>query len=232
MEERNLFDIAQKNALSPTRSCKLFLMGNDDNNDHIIDQYREILLNEYEAKYLNMIELINTYLISNDDDDDEFKSHYSRMRSDLYTFLLEIRPTSEEYGKELEKYIKYALKVAESLSVLHPTRLGLILNSSVQYYEILKQHRVAYDMARDAFDAAYDKLDTLSGPNYKDSTLIMQLLRDNCKLWNQDGQQVKIRRVIVDGYLRRVWSTLNLSDNITTPANIITICTNYYFTPL
>ena len=37
-----------------------------------------------------------------------------------------------------------------------------------------------------AFDEAISELDTLSEESYKDSTLIMQLLRDNLTLWTSD----------------------------------------------
>ncbi len=43
-------------------------------------------------------------------------------------------------------------------------------------------------MAKQAFDDAIAELDTLSEESYKDSTLIMQLLRDNLTLWTSDLQ--------------------------------------------
>ena len=43
-------------------------------------------------------------------------------------------------------------------------------------------------MAKAAFDDAIAELDTLSEESYKDSTLIMQLLRDNLTLWTSDMQ--------------------------------------------
>ena len=42
-------------------------------------------------------------------------------------------------------------------------------------------------LAKDAFDQAIDHLDDLCDDDYKDSTLIMQLLKDNLTLWN--GEQ-------------------------------------------
>uniref|UniRef100_A0A0K0D6T1 14_3_3 domain-containing protein n=1 Tax=Angiostrongylus cantonensis TaxID=6313 RepID=A0A0K0D6T1_ANGCA len=38
-----------------------------------------------------------------------------------------------------------------------------------------------------AFDDAIAELDTLNEDSYKDSTLIMQLLRDNLTLWTSDA---------------------------------------------
>lgn len=43
-------------------------------------------------------------------------------------------------------------------------------------------------LAKAAFDDAIAELDTLSEDSYKDSTLIMQLLRDNLTLWTSDMQ--------------------------------------------
>lgn len=72
----------------------------------------------------------------------------------------------------------------------HPIRLGLALNFSVFYYEILNSPDRACHLAKQAFDDAIAELDTLSEDSYKDSTLIMQLLRDNLTLWTSDMQGI------------------------------------------
>jgi len=82
----------------------------------------------------------------------------------------------------------------------HPIRLGLALNFSVFFYEIVNSPEKACQLAKQvgcrsewikgvwpviisgcfkAFDDAIAELDTLNEDSYKDSTLIMQLLRDN-----------------------------------------------------
>jgi len=59
----------------------------------------------------------------------------------------------------------------------------------VFYYEILNSPDRACHLAKQAFDDAIAELDTLSEESYKDSTLIMQLLRDNLTLWTSDMQE-------------------------------------------
>jgi len=83
----------------------------------------------------------------------------------------------------------------DALEPTHPTRLGLALNYSVCHFEILDQPKEACALAKAAFDEAIEKLDSLNDSSYKDSTLIMQLLRDNLTIWSQsdanqdDGDQ-------------------------------------------
>lgn len=86
---------------------------------------------------------------------------------------------------------KLAYKAASEIATTelpptHPIRLGLALNFSVFYYEIQNSPDKACHLAKQAFDDAIAELDTLSEESYKDSTLIMQLLRDNLTLWTSD----------------------------------------------
>jgi 14-3-3 protein epsilon len=64
--------------------------------------------------------------------------------------------------------------------------LGLALNYSVFYYEILNSPDVACKLAKQAFDNAIQDLDGLEEDEYRDSATIMQLLRDNLTLWTSD----------------------------------------------
>ena len=93
--------------------------------------------------------------------------------------------------KSLDAYKKASEVAVTELPPTHPIRLGLALNFSVFYYEILNSPDRACHLAKQAFDDAIAELDTLSEESYKDSTLIMQLLRDNLTLWTSDMQQDK-----------------------------------------
>ena len=111
------------------------------------------------------------------------------MQGDYYRYLAEITTDAEREefkDKSLESY-KLATDASQSLPTTHPVRLGLALNFSVFYYEIATSPKRACEIAKKAFDDAIAELDTLSEETYKDSTLIMQLLRDNLTLWTSEN---------------------------------------------
>jgi len=111
------------------------------------------------------------------------------MKGDYHRYLAEF--ASGNSRKEAAENSLIAYKTASDIAVTelpptHPIRLGLALNFSVFYYEILNSPDRACQLAKQAFDDAIAELDTLSEDSYKDSTLIMQLLRDNLTLWTSD----------------------------------------------
>jgi 14-3-3 protein epsilon len=57
------------------------------------------------------------------------------------------------------------------------------------FRRILKDKKAACELAKSAFDQAISGLDKLPEASYKDSTLIMQLLRDNLTLWTSESNQ-------------------------------------------
>lgn len=109
-------------------------------------------------------------------------------QGDYYRYVAEFEQQDrrkEAGNKSLEAY-KQASEIAADLPPTHPIRLGLALNFSVFYYEILNAPDKACQLAKQAFDDAIAELDKLSEDSYKDSTVIMQLLRDNLTLWTSD----------------------------------------------
>lgn len=99
----------------------------------------------------------------------------------------------------LHVYNQMATSIAESdLPYTHPIRLGLALNFSVFYYEILNSAERACHIAKQAFDDAIAELDNLNEESYKDSTLIMQLLRDNLTLWTSDITEEGVSHLVTE----------------------------------
>jgi 14-3-3 protein epsilon len=109
-----------------------------------------------------------------------------------YRYLAEFKTGNERKeaaDQSLKAYEAASNTAVTDLAPTHPIRLGLALNFSVFYYEILDSPERACHLAKQAFDEAIAELDTLSEESYKDSTLIMQLLRDNLTLWTSDLQE-------------------------------------------
>ena len=75
----------------------------------------------------------------------------------------------------------------ETKAITEPLRLAL--NYSVLHYEIRKDPAEACNLAKAAFEDAIGQIDGLSEDNYKDSALIMGLLRDNLTLWTSELQE-------------------------------------------
>ncbi len=114
---------------------------------------------------------------------------YYKMKGDYHRYLAEFQvgdSRKDSAAKALESYNSATQIANKELPPTHPIRLGLALNFSVFYYEILNSPERACHLAKQAFDDAIAELDTLSEDSYKDSTLIMQLLRDNLTLWTSD----------------------------------------------
>lgn len=129
------------------------------------------------------------------------------MKGDYHRYLAEFATGNDR--KEAAEFSLVAYKAASDIAMTelpptHPIRLGLALNFSVFYYEILNSPDRACRLAKAAFDDAIAELDTLSEESYKDSTLIMQLLRDNLTLWTSDMQG--------DGKLW-LWRSVELRDD-------------------
>jgi len=56
-------------------------------------------------------------------------------------------------------------------------------------YEVLQNRDEACTIARTAFEDSIAELDNVSEEHYKDSTLIMQMLRDNLTLWTSEDEE-------------------------------------------
>jgi len=121
----------------------------------------------------------------------ESQAYYLKMLGDYWRYLSEAAPT-EESQEQAHKSYEDAWLIAKSfMAPTHPTRLGLALNSSVFVQEIRKNTVRAQEIAGEAFNSAIAALDTLNDASYKDSTLIMQLLRDNLTIWQQQSEAEK-----------------------------------------
>merc|ERR1712230_224302 len=196
VEERNLLSVAYKNVIGARRASWRIISSieqkeeNKGNSEQVskIKEYRSKVEKELTDVCGDILEVLDKHLIPSAQAG-ESKVFYHKMKGDYHRYLAEFaggdeRSKSSEAAHESYKSASSIAK--DDLSPTHPIRLGLALNFSVFYYEILNSPERACHLAKQAFDEAIAELDTLGEESYKDSTLIMQLLRDNLTLWTSD----------------------------------------------
>merc|ERR1711879_1122095 len=151
-------------------------------------EYCSVVEQELQKICDRILGLLDTNLISKATNG-ESKVFYQKMKADYYRYIAEFSDGDAKSKAAENARLAYeeASKVADKdLAVTHPIRLGLALNFSVFLYEVLSNPDEACKMARQAFEDAIAELDNVAEDSYKDSTLIMQLLRDNLTLWTSD----------------------------------------------
>ncbi|CAB3405955.1 unnamed protein product [Caenorhabditis bovis] len=193
-EERNLLSVAYKNVVGARRSSWRVISSieqkteGSEKKQQLAKEYRLKVEKELNDICQDVLKLLDDFLIPKAQAA-ESKVFYLKMKGDYYRYLAEV--ASEDRQAVVEKSQKAyqeAFDIAkEKMQPTHPIRLGLALNFSVFYYEILNAPDKACQLAKQAFDDAIAELDTLNEDSYKDSTLIMQLLRDNLTLWTSDA---------------------------------------------
>jgi len=188
-EERNLLSIAYKNVIGPRRaSWRVVERG--DMSYASVQALRKKVEKEMDDICNDIVDLLNTQLIPNSNND-ETSVFFYKMLGDYHRYRAEYQTEEVRQSavNEALKAYEAAEKAATSLSSTNPIRLGLALNFSVFYYEISSDQGKACQLAKDAFDSAIAEIDSLEEDNYRDSTLILQLLRDNLTLWSTDRKE-------------------------------------------
>ncbi|XP_046413595.1 14-3-3 protein zeta isoform X2 [Neodiprion virginianus] len=203
-EERNLLSVAYKNVVGARRSSWRVISSieqkteGSERKQQMAKEYREKVEKELREICYDVLGdgvamlqgLLDKYLIPKASNP-ESKVFYLKMKGDYFRYLAEVATgdTRNTVVEDSQKAYQEAFDIAKAkMQPTHPIRLGLALNFSVFYYEIINSPARACHLAKQAFDDAIAELDTLNEDSYKDSTLIMQLLRDNLTLWTSDTQ--------------------------------------------
>ncbi|KAG9335110.1 hypothetical protein JZ751_005673 [Albula glossodonta] len=200
-EERNLLSVAYKNVVGARRSSWRVISSieqkteGNEKKQQMAREYREKIEAELQDICKDVLGLLEKHLIANATQA-ESKVFYLKMKGDYYRYLSEVASGDSKKSTvdNSQQAYQEAFEISKKeMQPTHPIRLGLALNFSVFYYEILNSPEQACSLAKTqalprsaispnaikAFDEAIAELDTLNEDSYKDSTLIMQLLRDN-----------------------------------------------------
>ncbi|KZV49787.1 hypothetical protein F511_07338 [Dorcoceras hygrometricum] len=197
-EERNLLSVAYKKVIGALRASWRIISSIEQkeesrgNHSHVsaIRTYRSMIESKLSTICDGILKLLDSKLIGSSSNSDS-KVFYLKMKGDYHRYEAEFKTGAGR--KEAAENTLSAYQAAQDIATAelaptHPIRLGLALNFSVFQYDILNSPEKACSLAKEAFDAAIGELDTVGQESYEDSTLIMQLLRDNLTLWTSDMQ--------------------------------------------
>ena len=199
-DERNILSVAFKNVVGNRRTAWRVLSsieskegrrGNEENKGRAA-AYKEKVEAELRSFCREILRIIDSDLLPKVSSD-EGRVFFIKMKGDYYRYICEFAQGQykDESSKSAQENYQQALNVAEgALDSTHPSRIGLALNYSVFNYEILGQHSAAIAIAQKAFDEGIANLENLTDEQaYKESTMILQLIRDNISLWTSEGEE-------------------------------------------
>lgn len=191
VDERNLVSVAYKNEVTTRRSAWRAISTIASNAKYeqyegVLKKYNDQIVAEMERICTEVCKLIDAFLKKADES--ESKVFFHKMKGDYYRYMAEVTTGSalEEFKNSALGAYKDAQKEAEKLMVSHPIRLGLALNFSVFYFEIMNQPTAACNLAKETFESAINSIDDMKEDEYKDAAMILQLLKDNITLWNAE----------------------------------------------
>ena len=122
---------------------------------------------------------------------DESKAFFYKMIGDYYRYVAECSvPGKAEEIKNgaLENY-QLADSTSKTLNACNPIRLGLALNFSVFYYEVMNEHKKACELGEAALTEALEKIDDVDEETFRDAKSIIELLKENLSLWKEEDEQ-------------------------------------------
>ena len=196
-DERNLLSIAYKNTISLDRQAIRTLLAYESKESKKAESPYLEYIKEYKNKVQKELEglcnKINTTIDQNllpKAETDEAKVFYHKMKGDYDRYI------AENVDGELKK--KYAdlglqaynaaLDSAKSIDYKNPIKLGLALNLSVFYYEVVANKEEACKLAKETLDKAKDALGNVDEDDdeAKDAMSIVNLLQENLDMWNSE----------------------------------------------
>jgi 14-3-3 protein epsilon len=200
-EERNLLSVAYKSLTGSRRSALRTVLAflDDDSVKGIPERVTQLtalktkLIAELDGYCNDLINLTDSKLLPAAGDATT-KVFYEKLKADYYRYSVEFKAEADRRGGADKAKASYesALAIATAeLTKADPSYLGLVLNYSVFLYEIIGKKQESIDLADKAFKEAVDGLDGLDEAQYSEATLILQLLKDNVALWNEEQAEGK-----------------------------------------
>ena len=189
-DERNLLSVAFKNLISSKRAACRTIAAIEQNPKYskfsdALAGYKATIESKLQEDCQKIIDMINEHVLKKSCSG-EPQAFFVKMVGDYYRYIAE-----NAKGDNLEQVKNLALQSykqadAIELPACNPIKLGLALNFSVFYYEAMKNHTAACELADKALQDALDKIDELEEDDFRDAKSIIELLKENLTLWREE----------------------------------------------
>jgi 14-3-3 protein epsilon len=198
-DERNLLSIAYKNTISLRRQAIRTLLAYEmkekkkENSQYLsfIVEYKK----KVETELINLCQRIIGNIEKNlltKATDNEAKVFYHKMTADYYRYMAENVEGDQKktFGENSLKSYNLASDNAKQLAIGNPIRLGLALNFSVFYFEVMNDQKMACDIAKETLDLAKKDLGNVDEDDeeHKDAFSIINLLQENLNMWTSEDE--------------------------------------------
>jgi 14-3-3 protein epsilon len=199
-DERNLLSIAYKNTISLDRQAIRTLLAYESKESkksespylEYIREYKQKVQKELEDLCNRICETIDTSLLPKATTD-EAKVFYHKMKGDYYRYIAENvdGDTKKKYSDLGLSAYNSALDASNSIDYKNPIKLGLALNLSVFYYEVVGDREQACKLAQETLDKSKEALNGADEDDdeVKDAMSIVNLLQENLSMWNSEADE-------------------------------------------
>ena len=196
---RNLFSLACKNYTKSYREAVIKIdayinkekrKANSQYLSYLIE-YNTIVEKKLYEKCKGIVNFINNNT-HNNNYDDEGKTIFYKMMGDYNKYVCEAQTFKTKNNiDEVNKYYNESLTISNNLPIYSPNKLGLLLNMTVFYWDILGEKKKAIELAKSTiknFEKEEKHLNR-DDDKIKDCFSILKLLKENLSMW----EKLKIR---------------------------------------
>jgi 14-3-3 protein epsilon len=192
VEERNLLSVGFKNLIGGKRTAIRTITAIEQNPKYAkfgpaLAAYKLKIEGELQNDCQNIINMIKNDAMKSQVDA-EGRAFFLKMVGDYYRYMAESAQgdkLTQARDGALQHY-KEAETAGKDLHACNPIKLGLALNFSVFYYEVMQDNKQACALAETALQEAMNKIDDVDEETFRDAKSIIELLKENLTLWKEE----------------------------------------------
>ena len=199
-DERNLLAISYKNFISSDRSSLRTILAYEskerkkESSSYLpyIIEYKAEVANKLTKKCQRIIKFIKEVALIKAKEDESIVFYITKI-GDNNRFMGEIAEgdLKKQVCNNALKAYEEAIEKAKKLGVLNPIRLGLYLNFSVFYYDLLNDHDKAIDIAKKVVLEVEKELPNIDedADENRGTVSIFEKLKENLDIWVSEEEE-------------------------------------------